>query len=65
MSRQKYTIEIEIICEDVLIDDTGYELSLDEVFGKLKEGYHMGRDGNENEEYSFAIVKREDINEKD
>ena len=61
MSKIKYTIEIEITCEDVLIDDSGYELSLDEVFGKLKEGYHMGRDGNEDEEYSFAITKREDV----
>jgi hypothetical protein len=30
------------------------------VFNKLKEGYHMGRDGNEDEEYSFAITKTED-----
>ena len=61
MSKRKYTIEIAITCEDVLINDSGYESSLDQVFEKLKEGYHQGRDGNEDEEYSFAIVKREDI----
>ena len=61
MSRRKYTIEIEITCEDVLINDSGFELSLDQVFQKLKEGYHMGRDGNEDEEYSFAITKKEDV----
>lgn len=61
MSKRKYTIEIEITCEDVLINDSGFELSLDQVFQKLKEGYHMGRDGNEDEEYSFAITKKEDV----
>jgi len=61
MSRIKYTIEIEITCEDVEINDSGFELSLDQVFQKLKEGYHMGRDGNEDEEYSFAITKKEDV----
>lgn len=61
MSKRKYTIEIEIICEDITINDSGYESSLDQVVEKLKEGYHMGRDGNEDEEYSFAIVKKEDI----
>jgi len=63
MSRRKYTIEIEITCEDVEINDSGFELSLDQVFQKLKEGYHMGRDENEDEEYSFAITKREDIDD--
>jgi len=61
MAKRKYKIEIEIICEDVEIDDGGFELSLEQVFSKLKEGYNMGRDGNEDEEYSFAIVKKEDI----
>ena len=61
MSKIKYTIEIAITCEDVLINDSGYESSLDEVFAKLKEGYHKGLDGNEDEEYSFAIVKRENL----
>ena len=61
MSKIKYTIEIAITCEDVEIDDTGYESSLDQVFSKLKEGYHQGVDGNEDEEYSFAIVKRENL----
>ena len=63
MSRRKYTIEIVITCENVEINDSGFELSLDQVFQKLKEGYHMGRDENEDEKYSFAITKREDIDD--
>jgi hypothetical protein len=61
MSKIKYTIEIAITCEDVLIDDVGFEMSLNEVVKKLKEGYHQGVDSNEDEEYSFAIVKRENL----
>lgn len=59
-NKKKYTIEIEITCDDKTENDSGYENSLDEVVTKLKEGYHMGRDGNEDEEYSFAITKTED-----
>ena len=55
--KKKYTIEIEITCDDKTENDSGFENSLDEVTKKLKEGYHMGRDGNEDEEYSFAIVR--------
>ena len=33
MSRRKYTIEIEITCEDITINDSGYEFSLDEIHG--------------------------------
>jgi hypothetical protein len=58
-NKKKYTIEIEITCDDKTENDSGYENSLNEVVTKLKEGYHMGRDGNEDEEYSFAIVNIE------
>lgn len=57
--KKKYTIEISITCDDKTENDSGFESSLDQVWGKLKEGYHMGRDGNEDEEYSFAITKTE------
>jgi hypothetical protein len=58
--KKKYTIEISITCDDKTENDSGFESSLDEVLGKLKEGYVMGRDGNEDEEYSFTITKTED-----
>jgi len=60
MAKKKYTIEIAITCDDKTENDSGYEMSLEQVFMKLKEGYHMGRDGNEDEEYSFAITNTED-----
>ena len=59
-SKKKYTIEITVTCDDVTENDSGFDNSLNEVFKKLKEGYDMGRDGNEDEEYSFAITKKED-----
>ena len=58
--KKKYTIEISITCDDKTENDSGFEMSLEQVFMKLKEGYHMGRDGNEDEEYSFAITETED-----
>ena len=58
MKKETIKIEIEITCNK---DDNGFELSLEQVFEKLKEGYNMGRDGNEDEEYSFAIVERENV----
>lgn len=60
-SKKKYTIEITVTCDDVLENDSGFENSLEQVFQKLKEGFHMGRDGNEDEEYSFAITNRENV----
>lgn len=59
--KKKYTIEISITCDDKLENDSGYEMSLEQVFTKLKEGYHQGMDGNEDEEYSFAITKTENV----
>lgn len=47
-----YKIEITIECSD----ESGYDLSIDQVAEKLKEGYRMGRDSNDEESYSFAIV---------
>ena len=47
-----YKIEITIECSD----ESGFDLSIDQVAQKLKEGFRMGRDGNDEESYSFAIV---------
>jgi hypothetical protein len=63
MVKKKYTIEIEIICDDADENESGFNLSLDQVVEKLKEGYQMGRDSNEDEGYSFAITKKEDYKE--
>lgn len=60
-SKKKYTIEISITCDDKTVNDSGYEMSLEQVFTKLKEGYHQGFDGNEDEEYSFAIVNIKNV----
>jgi hypothetical protein len=59
--KKKYTIEISITCDDKTENDSGFEFSLDEIVKNLKEGYYMGRDGNEDEEYSFAITKTENV----
>ena len=48
------TIKIEITIE--CSNESGYEITVDQVAQKLKEGYRMGRDGNDEESYSFAIV---------
>ena len=55
MSKEKISIEIEITC--IKDDELGFETSLEQVFEKLKEGYEMGRDGNENEEYKINFIK--------
>ena len=61
MSKKKYTIEISITCDDKTENDSGFKSSLDEVHRLLKEGFHQGFDSNEDEEYSFAIVKTETV----
>ena len=56
MKKTTYKIEIEITCEED--NESGFEMSLDEAVKKIKEGYLLGRDGNEDEEYSFGVTKR-------
>jgi hypothetical protein len=42
-------------------DVDAFEYALDEAVRIIKEGYTLGRDANEDEDYSFA-VKRTKIN---
>ena len=53
LKKTTYKIEIEITANS----ESGFEISVDEVCKKIKEGYLLGRDGNEDEEYSFAVTK--------
>jgi hypothetical protein len=51
------SIHIRIVCNED--DDSGFEISLEEVFAKLKEGYVWGKGGNEDEEYFFEVKTTE------
>jgi len=58
MSRKKketFKIEIEITC--IKDDESGFENSIDETVKKIKQGFLLGRDGNDDEKYSFAVTK--------
>ena len=51
-----FNISITIMCDED--NESGFELSLDEVVKKIKSGYTSGKDGNEDEEYFFDMKKR-------
>ena len=55
MAKDNYKIEIEI--NSIMDDESSFEMSLDEAVKKIKEGYYLGRDGNEDEDYSFSVRK--------
>jgi hypothetical protein len=63
MKNNNYKIEIEINCtqDEDMHDVDAFEYALDEAVRIIKEGYTLGRDANEDEDYSFA-VKRTKIN---
>lgn len=50
---KKTKIEIDISYES----ESDFELALDEVVNRIKEGYLLGRDGNDSGSYSFAVVE--------
>lgn len=57
MGKPRDRYKIEIVIETEKDDELGFELSLDQAVDKIKDGYLLGRDGNENEEYSFGVKK--------
>jgi hypothetical protein len=57
--KNNYKIEIEINCkqDEDMHDVDAFEYALDEAVRRIKEGYTLGRDANEDEDYSFAVKK--------
>lgn len=55
--KEKFYINIEIIC--IKDDEVSFDMSIDEAVKKIKEGYHQGMDGNQDEEYTFKVKKKD------
>ena len=55
--KEKFYISIEIIC--IKDDEISFDMSIDEAVQKIKEGYYSGMDGNEDEEYTFKLKKKD------
>lgn len=59
MKTNNYKIEIEINCkqDEDIHDVDAFESSLDEAVRCIKAGFTLGRDSNEDEDYSFAVKR--------
>lgn len=54
MAKQEVRV-ISIKIKSVPNDELSFDMSLDEAVKKIKQGYLLGRDGNNDEEYVFSV----------